>query len=79
MALSWHTVSFSKSYDFALTCVAQLVGSHLANREAAGLIPSQGTSLGCWFDAWLGSVPIDVSLLHQCFSLSLSLPLSSSF
>ena len=57
-----------------------------------GLIPGQGTYLGCRFDplsliAGLGThnpqswqvwrQPVDASLLHQCFSLSLPLSLKA--
>ena len=38
----------------------------------AGYIPHQGTRLGCSQGAY-GRQPVDVSLSHQCFSLSLSL------
>ena len=60
-----------------------LVGG-ASSREAevqkfTSLIPCQGTCLGCGPGSWLGVCerqPINISLAHQCFSLSLSLTLS---
>ena len=52
-----------------------------ANRKVAGLVPGQGTCLGCRLGPQLGACErqrIDVSLLHGGLSSSLlpSLPLS---
>ena len=51
-----------------------------ARQKVVGLIPRQGTHLGCgsiWVRVPMGGrKPTDVSLSHQCFPLSLSLPLS---
>ena len=50
-----------------LAGVAQWVGCHLTNQRVAGLIPGQGTCLGCGPGPWLGACkrePIDVSLTH---------------
>ena len=65
----------------ALTGVAQWIECQPARQKLAGLIPSQGTCLGCGPDPQLGAWErqlIYVSLTHRCFSpsLSLSLPLS---
>ena len=46
------------------------LGVVLQTEKVASLIPGQGTSLGCRWDM-LGRQPIDVSLLHPCFSPSL--------
>ena len=46
------------------------------NQRVAGLIPSQGSCLGCGPGHQLGAYekqPINVCLAHWCFSLSLSL------
>ena len=55
----------SSSSPLALTSVAQLVGHRLKKRSVAGLIPGQGTCLGCGFSPDQGASerqPIDVSL-----------------
>ena len=68
---------------WALDGVAQLVGvSSRTLKKVGGLIPGQGTYLGCGFSPRLGHLwgqPIDVSLWHwsHCLSLPHShLPLS---
>ena len=51
------------------------------NEKLHGLVPSQGTCLGGRIGPWLGAwerQPIDVSLTHQCFFLSLSSSLPTS-
>ena len=59
----------------ALTGVAQLVGRHPAKRKVTGLIPCQGTWVGCGFGAQEAT--------DQCFShierhnVSLSFPFPS--
>ena len=65
----------------ALTGVAQRVGCRPANRQVAGLIPGQGTCVGGGPGPLLGMCErrlMHVSLVHPCFSPSLSpsLPLS---
>ena len=44
---------------------AQLVGRLLAKRKVSGLIPQQGTCLGCTFGLWSGEgePQVDVPLL----------------
>ena len=69
----------SEKAPMTLTGVTQGLGHHPANEKAAGLAPHQGTCLGFGPDPWLGVCKgqlIDVSLVHQCFCLSPSLPLS---
>ena len=63
-----------------LTSVAQLVGHHPVNWKVAGLIPSQGTCLGCGFGPGWGHV---LEATNWCFfltpmflSVSFSLPSS---
>ena len=54
-------------YDLALTGMAQWSGHHSTNQKVAGLIPGQGTCLGCRPGLWLGACErqlIDVSLTH---------------
>ena len=78
--LSYVQFTHSAKYiDTALTSMAQWVGHHPANQKVAGLIPGQGTCLGCGPGPWIGVCerqPTDVSLTPQCFSPSLfpSLP-----
>ena len=51
------------------------------NRKVAGLIPGQGTCLGCGLGPWLGACerqPTDVSLINVSLPLFLSLPSSFS-
>ena len=65
----------------AMTGVAQWFECHPANRKVAGLIPGQGTCLGCGPGPPLGlceRTPVYVSLICQCFSPSLSPSLSLS-
>ena len=58
----------------ALAGVVQLVGCHPANRKVVGLIPSQGTCLGCRFSpSW---VVYKRQLIDVSLPLSSSLPLS---
>ena len=61
----------------ALAGVAQWIECQPANQRVAGLILSQRTCLGCGLGPQLWTCkkqPIDVSLTHQCFPLSFSLP-----
>ena len=61
----------------ALVDVAQWIEWWPAKRKVAGSIPSQGTRLGCSPSPQLGACEkqlLDVSLTHQCFSPSFSLP-----
>ena len=54
--------------------MTQWVGHRPANRKAAGLIPGQGTDLGCGPGPGLGVCErqlIGVSLTHRCLSPSL--------
>ena len=58
----------------ALAGVAQWTECQPGNQRVAGSIPSQGTRLGCRPGPQLGACVkqlLDVSLTHQCFSLSL--------
>ena len=61
-----------------LVGVAQLVGASSCKQKVAGLIPSQSTCRGCGFSPGWGALYekhlIDVSVSHQCFCPSLSLP-----
>ena len=59
---------FYKNISLALTSVAQLVGPHPANWKVAGLIPSQGTCLGCRPGPQLGHVQ---KVGDRCFSITL--------
>ena len=55
------------SFTVALAGVAQWIECQPANQKVAGLIPSQGTCLGCGPGAQLGACErqrIDVSLAH---------------
>ena len=55
--------------------VAQSVEHCPVHQKFVDLIPTQGTYLGGGFKPWLGVYGrqlIDVSLSHQCLSLSLS-------
>ena len=66
-----------KSYLHALAGVAQGIQCQPANQKVAHSIPGQGTWLGCGQGPQLGACerqPINVSVTHRCFSLSLSLP-----
>ena len=53
-------------WGLALACVAQWIERQTLNQRVAGLIPSQGTCLGCGLDPQLGVLErqshIDVSL-----------------
>ena len=66
-----------KNIVLVLAGVAQWIERQPVNQKVTSLIPSQGTGLGCGPGPWLrvgDRQPIDVSLSHQCFSLSFSLP-----
>lgn len=57
------------------------LGHHPLHQRAAGLIPSQGTHLGCGFHLWSGHVwqaTNRCSPSHQCFFLFPFLPLTLS-
>ena len=80
IALFLHLNNFLKS-DVALTCVAQWVGHHPANKKVAALIPGQDTHLGCRPGPGLGACErqvISVSLAHRRFSPSPLSPLRLS-
>ena len=77
--------AFLKLMWYALTSVVQLVGTLSHNQKVAGLIPGQGTCLGCRFNSWSGVHDSWSGHIQEatswCFSLalmflSLSLPLS---
>ena len=56
------------------------LGRRPIHQKVAGSIPGQGMYLGCEFDPQSGRVwrqPINISLPHRCFSLSLYTPPSS--
>ena len=67
--------SFSKTAHLALTSVAPLVGHCPGKQRVSGLIPGQGTCMGCsqvpGQDVY-GGQPINVSPSHRCVSPSLS-------
>ena len=72
---------FTECWNRVLTGVAQSVGRQPSQRKVTVLIPSQGTCPGCGPVPSRGECerqPMDVSLTHGCFPLSLSpsLPLS---
>ena len=52
----------------ALAGVAQVVGHHPAKQKVSGLIPTQGTCLGCRFGPQSGQVQ---EATNQCFPLTL--------
>ena len=54
-----------------LASVALWVECWPENQGVAGLIPSQGTCLGCGPGPQLTGKPINVSFTHPCFSPSL--------
>ena len=61
----------------ALAGVAPWVEQGTVNRKVAGLIPSQGTCLDCRSGPQLGAFerqPVNVPIVHQCFSPSFFLP-----
>ena len=68
------------SHVLALADVAQLVGAFSHNWRVAGLIPSQGTYLGCGFDPQSWTIGFQVwaptggnqSMLLSCIYVSLS-------
>ena len=63
-----------KKGNVALAGVAQWTGCQPADQKATGLIPSQGTRLGCKPGPWLGVWErqlIDLSLSHWSFPPSL--------
>ena len=65
----------------ALAVVAQWVERQHANQKVSSSIPSQGTCLGCQPGPQLGMCkwqPIDITLIHQCLSPSLPLPLKTN-
>ena len=61
-----------KNRSAALTYVAQLIGHHPAKQKVTGLIPSQGTCLGCRCGPWSECIK---KAMDGCFSLMFSLPL----
>ena len=64
-----------ESSNQALACVAQWIECWPANQKVASSIPSQDTCLDCGPGPWLRACKrqlIDVSLIHKCFSPSLS-------
>ena len=66
-----------KKQLFTLAGVAQLAGHCPANQKVPGLIPSEGTCLGCCFIPWVRACATGnrwMVLSHQCFSPSSSLP-----
>ena len=65
-------MTFNRYYQ-ALTCVAQLIGHSPTKRKVTGLIPSQGTCLGCGSGPWLGCLR-EATLTLMFLSLSFSLP-----
>ena len=76
--IKWQkNVNLKRSYkkiSLTLAGVAQWTECRPANQKVTGLIPSQGTCLGCRPGLQLGADKrqlINVSLTHQCFSLSL--------
>ena len=72
-------MSCSQNAGDTLSSVAQWVACCPAKQKFAGLIPGRGIWLDCRPGPWLGGCekkPINVSLVHQCFSLSLSPSLS---
>ena len=75
------TWSCQKHPHLALAGVAQWIEHRPVDWKVAGLVPCQGTCLGCRPNLWLGAYerqPIDVSLSQWYFSPSLtpSFPLS---
>ena len=63
----------------AQASVAQWIEHQPVKQKISSLIPCQGTCLGCRPRSQLRACKgqlIDLSLAHQCFSLSPSLPLS---
>ena len=75
MAKNFPSYSF-KQYISTLVGVAQWNESWPVDGKVTGLIPSQGTCLGCGPGPQSGACErqphTDVSLTHQCFSPSLS-------
>ena len=65
----------TKEYGPLAGLLAWLEEHHSTHQKVGGLIPSQGTYLGCGFNLWSGSVRGAVNL---CFSLSLPLSLKSN-
>ena len=65
----------------ALAGVAQWIEHQPVNQRVTGLIPSQGTFLGCGTGPQVGACekqPFDTFLAYQCFSPSLFYSLSLS-
>ena len=61
--------------------VDQCIECQPMNQKASGSIPGQGTCLGCQPGPQLGTCkwqPIDTTLIHQCFSPFLPLPLKTN-
>ena len=70
-------ITIMKMKSIALAGVAQWIELQSANQKVFGLIPSQGTCLGCRSGPQLGTCErqlIDVSLTNQYISLSLPSP-----
>ena len=76
-ASKWDWIICFKKYNTALPGVAQWVEREPVNQRVAGLIPSQGTCLGCGSGSQLGAHKrqphIDVYLLFPSLSLSLKI------
>ena len=76
-----HTIQYQKNWNNMIKIwsspgwVAQLVKVSLCTPKICGLIPSQGTYLGCGFIPWLGCMQ---EATNRCFFLT-SLFLSFSF
>ena len=70
--LKWCPLKYK--ITLTLTRVAQLVDHRSVKPKVAGLIPSQGTCLGCGFNPWSGHMR---EAIDRCFSSTLapSLPL----
>ena len=71
-----------KMHIFALTSVAQLVGYHPSKQKVVGLIPGQGTRLGCGFlprrDAYETDPHFSLTPMFLCVCFSLPSPLSKN-
>ena len=87
--IAWLDTFWSDLILMALADVAPLVRTSSHNRKVVGLIPTQGTYLGCWFDPksrhiWspvqvqIGGNWFDACLSNMSVCLSLSLSLSIS-
>ena len=72
--------SFKISSQALVVGVAQLVRVLSVGQKVRGLIPSQGTCLGCKFDSWLGCIRGgSLSMFFSSIKVSLSFSLFSSF